>query len=212
MENIRVGIIEDDKTIRESLIQSIAMYPAMQLSFAAPSIEDSLIIFDSYDFQGVDIIILDIGLPGMDGIQGIRPIKQKLTEVDIIVLTTYDETEKIFEALCSGACSYISKKTPLKQIMDSIFIVFRGGSFMSPSIARKIVTQLQPSMPPKLINKLTERQFEILQSLSEGLSYKLIAAKFEISIDTVRTHIKNIYKILEVNNKIEAVRALNRLS
>lgn len=116
----------------------------------------------------------------------------------------YEENDKIFQALSSGACSYISKKTSLKVIMDAIFTVHRGGSYMSPSIARKIV---QHFMPIKAVNKtqLTDRQMQIVKELAEGYSYKMIASNLDISIDTVRTHIKKIYRSLEVNSKIEVV-------
>jgi len=206
MELIRVGIIEDDPVIHQSLVSSIEMYPAMELSFDAYSVEDALEAFTKDNFIAPDVILLDIGLPGMNGIEGIPHIKKNLDDSNIIMLTSYDETEKIFSALCAGACSYISKKTSLKVIMDSIFTVYRGGSFMSPSIARKIADHFKPvqNIVPTS-EKLTERQMEIVLGLTRGLSYKLIAKELEISIDTVRTHIKKIYKTLQVNSKIEVV-------
>jgi len=210
MESINVGIIEDDKTIRSSLEQSIGMYPVMNLSFAARSVEEGLEYMSEYNFKGADVILLDIGLPGMSGLQGIEPIKHKLPDVDIIMLTTYDETEIIFDALCKGACSYISKKTSLKVIMDAITTVHRGGSYMSPSIARKIAVNLRPKPKQQLSEKLTNKQYEIVEALASGKSYKMIAADMNISIDTVRSHIKKVYKTLEVNSKIEVVNMFNR--
>ena len=207
MELIRVGIIEDDRTINESLSESINHFPAMELVFNAFSVEEAFLFLEKNEGLGVDIILLDIGLPGMDGLTAIPHIRQRLEKTDIIMLTTFDEGEKIFKALSSGACSYISKKTSLKVIMDAIFTVYRGGAFMSPSIARKVAQFFLPiqDLPSKTISKLTPRQMEIVKALSEGLSYKMIGSELSISIDTVRTHIKKIYRSLEVNSKIEVI-------
>jgi len=208
MELIRVGIIEDDQTIHDSLVRSIAIYPSFELSFSAYSAEEALNKISS-DKLTPDVIVLDIGLPGMNGLDALPLIKTQLEKTDIIVLTTYEESEKIFQALCSGACSYISKKTPLKVIMDSIFTVYRGGSYMSPSIARKIVQHFSPLQKEKqeepISSMLTNRQMQIASALSEGLSYKMIAAEYDISLDTVRSHIKKMYRKLQVHSKIELI-------
>ncbi len=207
MESINIGIIEDDRVIHESLVSSVNMYPALNLAFDAYSVEEALEIINDDIKLIPDVILLDIGLPGMDGISGIPHIKECLTETDIIMLTTYEESEIIFKALCSGACSYISKKTSLKVIMDSVFTVYRGGSYMSPTIARKIAEHFAPLKKITVENKtqLTDRQLQIVKELSEGLSYKGIANKLNISIDTVRSHIKKIYKMLEVTNKLTVI-------
>jgi len=206
MEHINVAVIEDDKIIHESLVRSIEMYPALNLSWDAYSVEEALEkILDDRTISP-DVILLDIGLPGMSGIEGLPHIKKSLEKSDIIMLTTYDESEIIFKALCSGACSYISKKTSLKVIMDSIFTVYRGGSYMSPTIARKIAEHFSPlKSQPDSSSVLTPRQLEIVKHLSDGLSYKMIADTMNISLDTVRSHIKKIYKSLEVNNKIAVI-------
>lgn len=203
MEVIKIGIVEDDKLIRNSLQSCVDLVPNMVLAFADGSVESAIDTIQSETFNGVDVILQDIGLPGMDGIQGLPHIKKLLPNVDIIMLTTYDETDKIFAALCNGARSYISKKTSLKVIMDAICTVHRGGAYMSPSIARKVVEHLGSSKPKKIDERLTDRQMEIVVALSEGLSYKMVADKHGLSIDTIRSHIKKIYKILEVNSKIE---------
>ena len=212
MEMIRVGIIEDDTVINQSLCMSIKQFPNMELIFNAFSVEEAFTTIEGIDFKGVDVLLLDIGLPGMDGLTAISHFRQKMPATDIIMLTTYEETEKIFQAMTSGACSYISKKTSLKLIMDAIFTVYRGGSYMSPSIARKIsqhFMNIQKKDVPAETTQLPKRQLEILEALSNGLSYKLIADKLEISIDTVRTHIKKIYRTLEVNSKVEAINKFN---
>lgn len=205
MEEINVGIIEDNKTINQSLVASINMYPALELCFSAFSAEEGLEQIQKNECSP-DIILLDIGLPKMDGISAIPLIKKELADVDIIMLTAFDEEEKIFSALSSGACSYLAKNTSLKIIMDSIFTVYRGGSYMSPSIARKIANHFSPSREKhNNLSHLTPRQLDVVKGLAEGLSYKLIADKNNISIDTVRSHIKKVYKQLQVNSKMEVV-------
>jgi DNA-binding NarL/FixJ family response regulator len=206
MENIHLGIIEDDLVIRESLETFLNAHPALQFSVVAGSVEDFLEKIEKpFKRPVVDVLLLDIGLPGMSGLDGIRHIRQKSPDTDIIMLTTFEEEEKIFKALCSGACSYISKRTPMATIQEAIFTVHRGGSFMSPSIARKVVQHFMPKAR-KEDAILSPRQEQIVEGLVDGLSYKLIADKLSISIDTVRDHIKRIYRILEVNSKAEVIR------
>ena len=141
----------------------------------------------------------------MTGIQGIQHIRQFLPEADIVMLTSFEDDENIFNALTAGACSYISKRTSLAKIQEALFVIHRGGSYMSPSIARKIARHFMPKVNEKT-NLLTPRQYEIVEGLVDGLSYKLIADKLDISIDTVRFHIKRIYRALEVNSKAELIR------
>jgi len=204
MENIHLAIIEDDPVIRESLETYLGAHPALQFSVVAGSVEDFLEKTKIRPPQ-IDLMLLDIGLPGMSGIEGIRHIRQKYPDTDIVMLTTFEEDDKIFKSLCSGACSYIAKRTPLSTIQEAIFTIHRGGSFMSPSIARKVVQYFMPKAR-KAEDVLSPRQQQIVQGLVDGLSYKLIADKLSISIDTVRDHIKNIYRILEVNSKAEVIR------
>lgn len=205
MAEINLGIVEDDKTIRLSLSQFIDINPIMSLSFACSSVEDLIASLDTNNVVKPDIMLLDIGLPGISGLEAIPQIRKRLPSTDIVMLTTYDDTDTIFKALSFGARSYISKKTSLKDIMEAIHIVYRGGSYMSPSIARRLVDHLQGNRNKNLNEELTQRQLEIVSCLSNGLSYKLIANNLDISIDTVRAHIKKIYRTLEVNSKIEVI-------
>jgi DNA-binding NarL/FixJ family response regulator len=207
MENIQLAIIEDDAVIRESLESYLGAHPAIQISLAAGSVEDFLEMAAQPAVRPpqADVLLLDIGLPGMSGIEGIRHIRQRFPDADIVMLTTYEEDDKIFKSLCSGACSYISKRTPLPTIQEAVFTVHRGGSFMSPSIARKVAQHFMPKQR-KETDILSPRQQQIVEGLVDGLSYKLIADKLSISIDTVRDHIKHIYKTLEVNSKAEVIR------
>ena len=201
---IDIAIVEDDHVTRESLIAYIEHIADFRLMYAATSAEEGLHVMRRNTAKP-DVLLLDIGLPGISGLESIAAFKQAAPDIDIIMFTTFEEEEKIFQALCAGACSYISKKTPLKTIMESIRIVHRGGSYMSPSIARKIAHYFQPKQQEKKA-ALTNRQMEIVICLVDGLSYKKIANKLNISLDTVRSHIKNIYKVLEVNSSLEVVK------
>lgn len=208
MDPIKIAIVEDDLNINKSLCKAIDLQVMMDLSFSSFSVEDGLKQIQSGNQPS--IMLLDIGLPGMNGIEGIVEFKKLIPDLDIIMLTTYDETEKIYAALCAGACSYLSKKTSLKQIMETIHVVSRGGSFMSPSIARKIAQIFTAKADPQaeLKSKLTDKQFKIVEDLSDGLSYQKIADKHFLSINTIRSHIKNIYELLEVNSKGELFKLL----
>lgn len=205
MEEIKLAIIEDNPVIAESVEAFMREHPAIELVCNVRSVEAFLEKTGTTITPSINVMLLDIGLPGMNGIQGIYHIRQRFPEADIIMLTTFEEEDKIFDALCAGACSYISKRTPLIQIRDAVITVFRGGSYMSPSIARKIAERFMPKAKPAG-SALSERQLQIVQALVDGLSYKLIADKLGISIDTVRDHIKRIYRTLEVNSKAEVIK------
>jgi len=207
METIKLAIVEDDPVIQESLEKYLSANPTIQLKFVEGSVESFLQKINEPLSADIDMLLLDIGLPGMTGIQGIPKIKERYPDLDIVMLTTFEEDDKIFNALCAGACSYLTKRTSLMKIQEALFTIHRGGSYMSPSIARKVV---QYFMPKEKVKKeetlLTDRQQEIVKGLVDGLSYKMIAAKLEISLDTVRDHIKRIYRTLEVNSKAEIIK------
>ncbi len=205
MEEIKLAIVEDDAVIKESLETFMQVHPSIKLTLSVTSVEAFLEKAQSPLRPKIDVMILDIGLPGMNGIQGIYHIRQKYPNTDIIMLTTFEEDDKIYDALCAGACSYISKRTPLVKIREAIFTVAQGGSYMSPSIARKIAERFMPKKRQKE-SGLSERQMQIVQALVDGLSYKMIGNKLNISLDTVRDHIKRIYRTLEVNSKVEVIK------
>lgn len=200
-----MAIIEDDPVIRKNLEAFMGANPAIVVRYAADSVEAFIQkVGEDHHQTEVDIVLLDIGLPGMSGLEGIGPIKRLLSTADIIMLTTYEEEETIFKALCAGAVAYLSKRTPLSKIQEALFVIHRGGSYMSPSIARKVVAYFAPAQQEKA--SLTDRQLQIVQGVVDGLSYKLIADKYMISIDTVRDHIKKIYRALNINSKSELVK------
>lgn len=204
MDALKISMIEDVEDILNSVTKYISFHEEFEVQEVFSSIESFQHHVTLHPEFRADIILLDIGLPGMSGLEGISHIIKVLPDVDIIMLTTYEEEEVILKALCSGACSYISKKASLKQIVDAMRIVAKGGSYMSPSIAREIVNHLLGGSK-EVKNSLTERQNVILKALSEGKSYKAISEELFISVETVRSHIKKLYRQLQVSNKAEAI-------
>ena len=203
MDIINLGIIEDEPLVLENLELYFQTQNEIEVVFTANAVESFL---DNYT-PGVkiDIFLLDVGLPGMSGLEGIRPIKSLLPNAEIIMLTAFDDSDTIFKALCAGAVSYITKSTDLPTIKDALIQVARGGAYMSPNIARKVINHFAPRKKNNS-ESLTPRQEQIVQGLVDGLSYKLIADKYIISVETVRDHIKKIYKKLHVNSKAEVIR------
>ncbi|HRG81594.1 MAG TPA: response regulator transcription factor [Chitinophagaceae bacterium] len=203
MSRIRVSMIEDNKVIRDNVSKFISFHEEFEMKAVHGSAKTFL---DALEIGGVelDILLLDIGLPGISGLEAIPLILEKMPDLNIVMLTTYEEEDVIVKALCSGACSYISKKASLEEIVEALRIVAAGGSYMSPSIAREIVNHLMGGRISKA-TILTDRQREILEKLVDGKSYQTIAAELYVSIETVRSHVKKMYKVLHVNNKTEAI-------
>ena len=200
----RISMIEDDHVIRDTVGKFIQMHEEFEWVEVFGSMESffhKMSVDPGFQF---DILLLDIGLPGISGIEGISKIKELLPELDIVMLTTYEEEDVILKAICRGACSYLSKKASLAEIVESLRIVAKGGSYMSPVIAREIVDYLMGGQVSKA-TILSSRQKEILQALADGKNTRAIASELYISFETVRTHIKRIYKILQVNNKAAAI-------
>ena len=198
---INLAIIEDDLVVQESLVEFFGLQPNIETVLVSNSVESFLERINKCE-NLPKILLLDINLPGLSGLEGLPLIKKELPDLDVMMLTTFDETDKIFEALSCGACSYMSKRISLQKILEAIEIVSKGGSYMSPAIARKIAN----FYAPKKKQQLTARQMEIVDGIVSGKSYKMIATNLFVSIDTVRSHIKNIYKTLEINCKAELIR------
>jgi DNA-binding NarL/FixJ family response regulator len=195
---IYVSIVEDDDDIRESLailINGTMGYECIShfrdCESAIPAITEEV----------PDVVLMDIGLPGMSGIEGMRVLKQNLPDLDILVLTVHCDYKIVFEALCAGACGYLTKDTKPAKLLEAIKEAFEGGAPMSTQIARMVVE----SFKTKPHTELTLRETEVLTQLCKGMSYRMIAEALFISEETVRRHIKNIYKKLEVSSKSEAV-------
>lgn len=197
--NQQLSLIEDDHRIRKTL----RLFIESNSQFKVISEHDRVEFFLAEKIKP-DLLLLDIGLPGMSGIEGLPKIKNKHPELDVIMLTTYEEADLIFNALCAGACSYISKRTSMVKIVEALHIVSNGGSYMSPTIAKKVTSFFVKK--PKQKVKLTERQTEIVKHIIDGLSYTEIAKTCFISVNTVRSHIKAVYKLLEVGSKLDLMK------
>ena len=149
---------------------------------------------------------MDIGLPGMSGINGVKIIKEKYPDAEIIMLTVFNNANKIFQSLCAGASGYLLKTSTLSEIVSCIEQTVNGGALMSPLIARKVVEHFHPKKTKKDKDSvLSDREKEVVIGLTEGLSYKMLADRLNISIETVRNHIKHIYKKLHVHCKTEVI-------
>jgi DNA-binding NarL/FixJ family response regulator len=201
---IKIGIIEDDTEVRDAICEYLNSQENIQCTLSKDSVEAFLACMKTEETP--DIILMDIGLPGMSGISGIKIIKEKIAVINIIMLTIYNDSKKIFQSLCAGASGYLLKNSSFSEIKNAIEIVYNGGSFMSPQIARKVIEYFHPPKNEKSESLLTEKEKEIVLGLVDGLSYKMVAAQSFISVETVRTHIKNIYKKLHVHSKAEVIK------
>ena len=199
---IKLGIIEDDSHIRAGFERFFSLQQDMVCVIAADSIENFFSQLTKTD--QLDVVLSDIGLPGQSGIEGIPLIKARFPEVQILIITVYADQEKIFNALCAGANGYLLKNTPLPKVKEAVKNVFEGDAAMSPSIARKVIAHFQPQAKTSK-EHLTAREKEIVQAIVDGLSYKMVAAQLGISFETVKQHIKNIYKKLQINSKAELI-------
>lgn len=199
-----IGIVEDNVKIRDLIQRYLDMQEDLECPVAKDSVEEMLEYLDKHTQPNV--LLMDIQLPGMSGIKGMEIIKSKYPEIDIIMLTVYHDSHKIFDSLKAGASGYLLKHTSLPEIKESIDTLLKGGAPMSPQIARKVITHFNDQGPKKNPDSaLTNREQDIVNGLVDGLSYKMIADRFDISIDTVRAHIRNIYKKLHVNSKGEVI-------
>lgn len=201
-EKLNIVVIEDDNVVRYGLEQYFMAEDFCKQVWAFPSMESFFAGLDN-SLQA-DVILTDIGLPGISGIEGIRQIRERIKGVDIIMLTVFKDENRIFKSLCAGATGYLVKDTPFPAIKEAIMIIRNGGSFMSPAIARKIVDYFNPPLQKKE-ETLTPREKQIVQGLVDGLSYKMIADRLSVSIDTIRSHIKKIYTKLQINSRTELI-------
>lgn len=200
-KEIHIAIIEDDTEIRNGITEYLGSLPLTSSVWCAGSVE---LFFDLLpEHPLTNIVLTDIGLPGRSGIEGIKMIKQSIKNCDVIMLTVFNDEDKIFKSLCAGASGYLLKNTSLLHIGEAVEVIANGGSYMSPAIARKVITYFNPK--PKHKEELTPKEKQIVQALIDGLSYKMIADRLMITIDGVRYHIKNIYAKLEVNSKGEVI-------
>jgi len=202
---IKVTIIEDNTTIRDGLAALINGTPGYSCVGSFPDCESFLSKISSLD---INVVLMDIGLPGMSGIDGIIKAKKIKPELNILMLTVYEDSQSVLKALCAGASGYLVKKTPPTRLLEAIKDAYEGGAPMSSLIARQVITLFQQNIGVQNEDKeaqLSSREKEVLTSLAEGNNYQSIADRLFISVDTVRHHIRNIYRKLHVHSQSEAV-------
>lgn len=202
---INVIIVEDNNVIREGLSALINGTPGYSCIGAYANCESFL---DKLDSSLADVVLMDIGLPGMNGIEGVKTAIKKKSDINILMLTIYEDSDKVFDALCAGACGYLVKKTPPAKLLEAIKDVYEGGSPMSSNVARQVITAFKETKNISANDngyELSDREKEVLSRLADGYNYQEIAYSLFISVDTVRHHIRNIYKKLHVHSQSEAV-------
>jgi DNA-binding NarL/FixJ family response regulator len=201
--SIKVALVEDNKELREGLEQLIQ---ATRGFSCVGAFGTGNLLLDNLEGISPDVILMDIGLPGISGVDCVKLVKEREPDINILMLTVYDDDQKIFASIFNGASGYLLKKTPPAKILEAIQEIHAGGAPMTGKIARKVLNMFHhtgSSLSHEI--ELSTREKEILQGLVEGLSYKMISEKYFISIDTVRTHIKHIYDKLHVHSKSQAV-------
>jgi DNA-binding NarL/FixJ family response regulator len=200
---IRVAIVEDNQVLAKSMEQLFDQTDDIR---CVVSIKNLLNVVSVFQKAKPDIVIMDIGLPDISGIEGVRTLKNNFDNMQILMFTVFDDDDKIFEAIREGASGYLLKKSRPQEIIDAIRDLNQGGSPMSPSVARRVIQFFQAGPPLKEEDyQLTTREKEILFALVDGLSYKKIADKYYLSVHTIRKHISNIYEKLHVHSKSQAV-------
>jgi DNA-binding NarL/FixJ family response regulator len=200
---IKAAVIEDQREIREGLCALISGTPGYGCTGTFRSMEEALarVVF------GVpDVILVDIGLPGMSGIDGIPLLRERCPEARILALTVYDDDDRIFAALCAGACGYLLKKTQPARLLESLKEAVEGGGPMSPEVAARVIALFRDFRPPQPAeHNLTPHEVRLLKLLAEGHNYKTAAGELKISINTISFHMKHVYEKLHVHSKSEAV-------
>lgn len=200
---INIWLVEDNISYRKTLTGLINRSPGLYCPQAFATCEETILMLQTEPFPNV--ILLDIGLPGMSGIEGIEKFKEITPNTHVLILTVYDDNDKVFNAICAGASGYLLKDSSPEKIVSSIEEVLAGGAPMNMQIARKVLKMFSRFTPKKKDYGLTEREKEILQFLLTGLTKQQIAEKLFISFHTVNTHLKNIYNKLHVNTRSGAI-------
>jgi DNA-binding NarL/FixJ family response regulator len=198
-----VVIVEDQREVREGLALLISSMEGYQCTRTFGTMEAALRAMEE---RAADLVLLDIGLPGMDGIEGTRRLKARHPQMEILILSVYGDDERIFRAICAGASGYLLKSTPPLRILEAIREALSGGAPMSPEIARRVMALFRNHRPPAgAEHHLSPQEAQLLRLLVEGHYYKTAAAEMGVSVHTVVTYIKNIYRKLHVHSKSEAV-------
>lgn len=200
---IKVAVIEDVRILREGFRSLISGTEGYACTGCFRSMEEGL---EKIGDDVPDVVLLDIGLPGMDGIAGARALKDRYPQMALLMLSVYDDDDRIFDALCAGASGYLLKKTPPARLLESLKEAVDGGAPMSPEVARRVVALFREFRPPEQVDyKLTAHELRLLKLLVEGHNYRTAAAQLGVTHNTVGFHIKSIYDKLQVHSKTEAV-------
>ncbi|HBB95279.1 MAG TPA: DNA-binding response regulator [Blastocatellia bacterium] len=200
---IEVAIVEDRREIRESLALLIGGTPGFHCTGSFRSMEEAL---DRLKAHQPHVLLSDIGLPGMSGIEGISILKARYPDLLILMLTVYDDDERIFDAICAGACGYLLKKTPPVRLLESLREATSGGAPMSPEVAKRVMTLFREIRPSDRADyQLTPHETRLLKLLVEGHNYKTAAGELGVTVHTVSFHLRSIYEKLQVHSKSEAV-------
>lgn len=202
-ETIKVALIEDRREIRDGLTMLINGTAGFKCTGSYRSMEDAL---PRIGADLPNLALCDIGLPGMSGIEGMRILKERFPNLLLLMLTVYDDDERIFDALCAGACGYLLKKTPPAKLLEGLREAVDGGSPMSPEVARRVIALFRDIRPPERADyELTPHETRLLKLLVEGHNYKTAALELNVSINTISFHMRHIYEKLQVHSKSEAV-------
>lgn len=205
--SVRVAIFEDKNHVREAISLLVGGTSGLELAGAWPDCSE---VVENIAASSPDVVLMDIEMPGINGVEAVKLLKQHYPNITIVMQTVFEDDELVFDAICSGASGYLLKNTPPAKLMECIVEAYNGGAPMSPSIARKTLTLFQKYLAPVSDAKqenyhLSKREKEILQWLVNGYSYKMIAGVCGISFDTVRTHVSRIYEKLHVASSTQAV-------
>lgn len=199
---IRVVIVEDQVPLRDALAALLSLTPGLRLLAACGSVDELL---TAVEREPADVALLDIGLPGLSGIEGVRRLKARHPATQVLMLTVYDDNEHVFEAICAGATGYLLKDMAREELVEAIRSVTEGGAPMTPQIARQVLGMFRKTRAEPGDRPLTPREREILMLLADGHSYKTAAAAIDVSPHAVRFHLRNTYEKLHVHSKSEAV-------
>ena len=202
-KKVNVAIIEDEPTVRTSVKTYLKKQQEFECGIVADSVESFLEQLKAESTP--DVVLMDLKLPGLSGISGISYLKEKFPTMEFIVFTSYGDWELVFDSLRAGAAGYLLKGSDLSEVKNAIELVNSGGAPMSPEIAKKVIKYFSSDKGTKTGELLTIKERQVVDGLVEGLSYKMIAGKLGISIDTVRFHIKHVYRKLHVNSKAEVI-------
>lgn len=200
---IRVAIIEDQREMLEGLAGLIERSEGFVCSHRFASMEEAL---ERMERDAADVALVDIGLPGMSGIEGLSLLKERCPGLQVMMLTVYGDDDRIFQAMCAGACGYLLKKTPPPRLLESVREVAAGGAAMSPEVARRVIALFRNYRPPTQASyNLTPQEMRLLKLFGEGHHYKTASAEMGITVHTVGFHMRRIYEKLQVHSKSEAV-------